>query len=92
MYKNIIRLNSFHMDNGGRRCGQDRRCFAYSNHIPERRLGKDHGLSRDRRNGQDRRKVLCNGKCSDLESTRHFERRLAFRPFNKKLQQSGSYL
>ena len=37
------------LDNGGRRCGGDRRNYSYTLHIPERRSGKD------RRNGQDRR-------------------------------------
>jgi hypothetical protein len=39
-------------DNGGRRSGLERRTFAYSSHIPERRSGKD------RRSGIDRRKGL----------------------------------
>jgi hypothetical protein len=89
MYKNIGRLRSFHMDNGGRRSGQDRRRFAYSNHIPERRLGKDYGLSLDRRNGEDRRKALRDRHFSNLRSGRHFERRIAHRQFDEKLQQSG---
>jgi hypothetical protein len=89
MYKNTVRLSSFHIDNGGRRSGQDRRRFAYSNHIPERRLGKEHGLSRDRRSGKDRRIVLRDKPYSVLESGRRFERRIAHRPFNEKLQQSG---
>lgn len=37
------------LDNGGRRCGGDRRNYSYTLHIPERRSGKD------RRNGLDRR-------------------------------------
>lgn len=73
MYRNIGMLRSFHMDRGGRRSGQDRRRFAYSNHIPERRLGKDQELSRDRRNGKDRRKALCDRYFSDLRSGRRFE-------------------
>jgi hypothetical protein len=39
------------LDNGGRRCGGDRRNFSYTLHIPERRNGHD------RRSGEDRRKV-----------------------------------
>ena len=38
-------------DNGGRRSGIDRRQFSYSDHVPERRSGKE------RRSGNDRRKV-----------------------------------
>lgn len=37
-------------DNGGRRSGIDRRQFSYSDHVPERRSGKE------RRSGRDRRK------------------------------------
>ena len=36
-------------DNGGRRCGLDRRQFSYSGHVPERRSGEE------RRSGNDRR-------------------------------------
>jgi hypothetical protein len=36
-------------DNGGRRSGGDRRQFSYTQHIPERRSGKE------RRSGLDRR-------------------------------------
>lgn len=39
-------------DNGGRRSGFDRRIFAYTLHLPERRNGID------RRSGKDRRKVI----------------------------------
>jgi len=39
-------------DNGGRRCGTDRRQFAYAVHIPERRTGKE------RRDGTDRRRDI----------------------------------
>jgi len=79
MGKNISGLSIFHIDNGGRRSGQDRRRFAYSNHIPERRLGEDHGMSRDRRSGKDRRELFCDRFHSDLGSGRRFERRLAHR-------------
>ena len=88
MYKNINRLSSFHIDNGGRRSGQDRRRFAYSNHIPERRLGKNQGLSRDRRSGMDRRKVLGYKPYSHLGSERRTNRRIAHRHLNEKMQQS----
>jgi hypothetical protein len=89
MYKNINGLRLFYIDNGGRRSGQDRRRFAYSNHIPERRLGRDHGLSRDQRTGKDRRKAFCDRPYSDMGSGRPFERRIAYRQFNEKRQQSG---
>lgn len=89
MYKNIGMLRSFDTDNGGRRSGQDRRRFAYSNHIPERRLRKEYGLSQDRRNGRDRRKALCDRHFSDLRRDRRFERRIAHRQFTEKLQQSS---
>ena len=36
-------------DNGGRRCGTDRRQFSYAIHIPERRSGKDRRKRTDRR-------------------------------------------
>ncbi len=39
----------YHIDNGGRRTGLDRREFSYTNHLPERRLESD------RRSGNDRR-------------------------------------
>ena len=39
------------LDNGGRRCGGDRRNYSYTLHIPERRNGND------RRNGEDRRRI-----------------------------------
>lgn len=37
-------------DNGGRRKNPDRRQFAYTFHIPERRSGIDRRITRDRRN------------------------------------------
>lgn len=77
MVKEISGLSLFHNDNGGRRSGRDRRFFVYSNHIPERRLGNKHGMSRDRRSGQDRREVLCDRFYSDLGSDRRLERRIA---------------
>lgn len=89
MYRNIVKLSLLNVDSGGRRSGQDRRRFAYSNHIPERRLGKDHGLNRDRRSGKDRRKIFRDRPYSDLVNGRRFERRIAHRQFNEKLQQSG---
>jgi hypothetical protein len=39
-------------DNGGRRCGADRRQFSYAIHIPERRTGEE------RRTGTDRRRDI----------------------------------
>lgn len=41
-----------HIDNGGRRLGDDRRMYSYNGHIPERRCGVE------RRSGQDRRKKV----------------------------------
>jgi hypothetical protein len=87
MVKEISGLSLFHNDNGGRRSGRDRRCFVYSNHIPERRLGNEHGMSRqDRRSGQDRREVLCDRSYSDLGSDRRFERRIAHRQWSENSQ------
>ena len=79
MGKEINKLSVFHSDNGGRRSGRDRRRFVYSNHIPERRLGENQGMSRDRRSGHDRRDVLCDRFGSNLGSDRQFERRIAHR-------------
>ena len=46
-----LRLEEMNIsDNGGRRKSVDRRQFAYTIHIPERRVGND------RRNGTDRRR------------------------------------
>jgi hypothetical protein len=42
-------------DYGGRRSGIDRRYFSYSDHIPERRLGKDRRACEERRSESDRR-------------------------------------
>ena len=36
-------------DNGGRRCGSERRNFSYTVHIPERRRGEDRRCGDDRR-------------------------------------------
>jgi hypothetical protein len=79
MYKNIVRLSSIHVDNGGRRSGQDRRRFAYSNHIPERRLIRENGISQDRRGGKDRRIAFRERTYSGLGSTRRIERRIVHR-------------
>lgn len=40
-------------DNGGRRSGIERRRFSYSDHIPERRSGRDRRCGKDRRCGED---------------------------------------
>ena len=40
------------VDNGGRRLGFERRQFSYSEHIPERRSGKDRRIGPDRRSGE----------------------------------------
>lgn len=53
------------VDNGGTRLGVDRRIFEYSEHIPERRSG------RDRRKGFDRR--------DSIVLRRDFERRNVFK-------------
>ena len=42
-------------DKGGRRAGIDRRCFSYSDHIPERRCKENRRIDQDRRSGLDRR-------------------------------------
>ena len=38
------------LDNGGRRCGRDRREFCYTGYIPEKRCGEDRRSGEDRRN------------------------------------------
>ena len=38
-------------DNGGRRCGVDRRQFFYAGHVPERRSGEERRSGKDRREG-----------------------------------------
>jgi hypothetical protein len=43
------------VDRGGRRSGKDRRQYAYSGHIPERRSGIERRIGLDRRSGLDRR-------------------------------------
>jgi len=43
------------IDNGGRRLGDDRRQFSYTNHIPDRRLGEDRRTGFDRRSDLRRR-------------------------------------
>jgi len=45
-------------DNGGRRSGLDRRVFACSKHIPERRLGKDRRSRADRRRKNGRVDII----------------------------------
>jgi len=42
-------MNHIFPDNGGRRLGIERRQFSYTQHIPERRSGKDRRLGNDRR-------------------------------------------
>ncbi len=88
MGKKFNELSLLYFDNGGRRSGQDRRRFAYSNHIPERRLGADHGLSQDRRSGKDRRILPCDIFYSGLGSARRFERRIAHKLSNGNPPQS----
>jgi hypothetical protein len=79
MDRNIRKRNLFYVDNGGRRSGNDRRRFAYSGHIPERRLGGDHAPGRDRRSGKDRRKIFTDVSSSDLRSRGGVERRIALK-------------
>ena len=63
-----FKITSFYMhDLGGRRSGNERRRFSYTEFIPERRSGKN------RRNGQDRRNSL-DAKTNHLQSE---ERRIA---------------
>ncbi|MDY6789761.1 MAG: hypothetical protein SWH54_00700 [Thermodesulfobacteriota bacterium] len=50
---NTLKKEIFKNDNGGRRSGEDRREFAYSDYTPERRSFKE------RRSGFDRRIELC---------------------------------
>jgi hypothetical protein len=42
----------FESDNGGRRCGVERRAFCYTLHIPERRSGTERRSGADRRSAQ----------------------------------------
>jgi hypothetical protein len=58
-------LNVF--DNGGRRTNLDRRRFAYSSHVPERRSGKE------RRSGIDRRHVTMAKKQDERRAMFYFE-------------------
>ena len=58
------------IDNGGRRLGDDRRQFSYTNHIPDRRLGED------RRTGLDRRSRL--GLREEKDRRSSLERRATF--------------
>jgi hypothetical protein len=46
------------IDNGGRRSGIGRRQFSYSEHIPDRRIGKDRRSGSGRRSGLDRRRQI----------------------------------
>jgi hypothetical protein len=78
MDRNIRKPNLFYIDNGDRRSGNDRRRFAYSGHIPERRRGGDHARGGDRRSGKDRRKVFSDISSPDLRSRHGVERRIAF--------------
>ena len=79
MNRNTKKSNFFYDDNGGRRSGNDRRRFAYSGHIPERRLRGNHATGGDRRSGKDRRKVFNDISSSDLRGRRGVERRIALK-------------
>jgi hypothetical protein len=91
MSQNISEFNMFHNDNGGRRSGHDRRRFAYSNHIPERRLSADDEMNGERRTGKDRRKVFCERFYSNLRSDHCFERRIAYRSYGENPRRSDFY-
>ena len=45
-----IKNPAFHIDNGGRRLGIDRRQFSYSHYYPERRAGDERRNIPERRN------------------------------------------
>lgn len=47
-----------------RRCGQDRRKYSYTIHIPERRTGTDRRSMKERRSFLDRRNTF-SGKISN---------------------------
>ena len=48
-------INILGADKGDRRVGLERRQFSYSEHIPERRSGKDRREGKDRRNRTNHR-------------------------------------
>jgi hypothetical protein len=50
--------NYLHPYFNDRRCGQDRRKYLYTVHIPERRTGTDRRSMKDRRSFLERRKTL----------------------------------
>ena len=92
MGRNIKKSNLFYADNGGRRSGNDRRRFAYSGHIPERRVRGDHPTGGDRRSGKDRRKVFSDISSSDLRSRRGVERRITLKKSGENRRRARSYI
>jgi hypothetical protein len=64
-------------DNGGRRCGVDRREFDYTLHIPERRERKDRRAVLDRRNRFNQR--------SSIHGRRHMDTTWNIRIFYESL-------
>jgi hypothetical protein len=63
---NTPKNRTFKHDNGGRRSGEDRREFSYSDYTPERRSSKD------RRSGFDRRIKLFIDKIT-IDRREHFD-------------------
>jgi hypothetical protein len=63
---NTPKNRTFKHDNGGRRSGEDRREFTYSDYTPERRSSKD------RRSGFDRRIKLFIDKIT-IDRREHFD-------------------
>jgi len=63
---NTSKNRTFKHDNGGRRSGEDRREFTYSDYTPERRSSKD------RRSGFDRRIELFIDKIT-IDRREHFD-------------------
>ena len=75
------------IDNGGRRLGIDRRLFAYSAHIPERRSVRDRRSGKVRRNGKDRRQF--SDATLSFERRTGGERRASFQKYRDQNQWQG---
>ncbi|MGD9018441.1 MAG: hypothetical protein PVH30_13710 [Desulfobacterales bacterium] len=52
----LVGLSVFIRKSSDRRLGIERRQYAYTGYLPERRSGRDRRMSPERRNGDDRRK------------------------------------
>ncbi len=52
----LVGLSIFIRKSSDRRLGIERRQYAYTGYLPERRSGEDRRRSTERRNGDDRRK------------------------------------